>query len=168
MNKIIAIVFVSILIVLSKLTLSFAWDATVTGPNVFGKTKVVAVEGSARESIIVQCETDGVMLLAYIFKKKEFQEINEFPAKLYVQVDKGSPVILEATFRTWNDNYAGVVASDEASILPVLDKIEAGKSKINIGIEILGKQDSASFSVRGSTRTIKKVKAGCDVNNSNS
>ncbi len=141
---------------------SFAWDATVTGPDVFGKTKVVAFDGGLSDSLIVQCDSETELSVAYIFKKKEFQEITEVPAKLFVKTTDTSPTVLEATFRNWNDNYGGVVASGKTDdIIKLVNSIGLAKGKIEVGYEVAGVRDSASFSSNKSTQAIKTVFDKC-------
>ncbi len=138
-----------------------AWYANVDGPDVFGQTKVLAGEGSQRESIIVQCNSKDELMLAFIERKKEFADVAPAAATLLVQVDSGEPYRLDADYRSWNDNYAGIVASDRAAILPVINAIKGAKSKVNVGAELFGNQISASFGARGSTSAIQKVIDGC-------
>jgi hypothetical protein len=139
-----------------------AWEATVDGPDVFGKTKVVAFDGAFRDSLMVQCDSETELSIAYIFKKKEFQEITEVPAKLFVKTTEASPTVLEATFRNWNDNYGGVVASGKTDdIIKLVNSIGLAKGKIAVGYEVGGVRDSASFSSNRSTQTIKTVFEKC-------
>jgi hypothetical protein len=35
-----------------------AWNATVDGPDIFGKTKVVELEGGLSNSLVVQCDSE--------------------------------------------------------------------------------------------------------------
>jgi hypothetical protein len=141
---------------------AFAWNATVEGPDVFGVTKVIASEGNQRELLVVQCDSKDALHIAYIFAKKEFEDLPTAPATLLVQANGDEPHKLDATLRVWNDNYGGVVASGrDADLLAVLKKIGAAKGKVNVGYEAKGHQWSASFSSRGSTKAIERVIEGC-------
>lgn len=143
-------------------TSAFAWDATVDGPDVFGKTKVVALDGALNNSLVVQCDSETDLFIAFIFKKKEFQEITEIAAKLFIKTTEASPTILEATYRNWNDNYAGVVASGKTDdIIRLVNSIGLAKGKIEVGYDVAGIRESASFSSRRSTQTIKTVVEKC-------
>ncbi|OBQ83759.1 hypothetical protein A9K71_23350 [Mesorhizobium sp. WSM3873] len=59
---------------------SLAWQANTEGPDVFGITKVIATEGSLRDSLVVQCDSKDTLFVAYIMRKKEFDEVPEGPA----------------------------------------------------------------------------------------
>ncbi len=140
----------------------FAWEATVEGPDVFGKTKVVALEGGLRNSLIVQCDSAGEVILAYIEKKKEFDEVAEIPVKLFLKTSNEGPQVLEAKLRNWNDNYSGVVVDkSNTGIVAAIQSIGEAKKKIEIGVEVLGQQFSASFSSQGSRKAIEKVMKEC-------
>ena len=155
--------FISVAIaLLMSSTLSYAWDATVDGPDVFGKIKVVALDATFNSSLVVQCDSETELFVAFIFKKKEFQEITEVPAKLYIKTAEASPTVLEATFRNWNDNYAGVVATGRNDeVIKLVNAIGLAKGKIEVGYDVAGLRESASFGSRKSTQTIKTVFDKC-------
>ena len=141
---------------------AWAWSATVDGPDVFGVTKVIATEGSGREGIVVQCDSKDQLHIATIFRKKEFEDIPEFPATLLIKVGEAEPFKLGATLRTWNDNYGGIVVSGRTpELVAVVKAISTAKSKINVGYEIGGEQFSATFGARGSTSAMQKAINGC-------
>lgn len=143
-------------------TSAYAWTANVDGPDVFGVTKVFAIEGGERESLVVQCDSDENLFIAYIFRKKEFETVNETPATLLIQINGEQPASLSATMRAWNDNYGGVVASGRtAENIAVVTAIGKASGKINIGFEFLGNRESASVGSRGSTAAMKKVMDLC-------
>jgi hypothetical protein len=139
-----------------------AWDALVEEPDVFGKVKVVATENSINQSLVVQCDSEAELFLAVIVRKKEFEDVTEAPAKLYVQTSDAGPAILEASFRNWNDNYAAVVASGrELEIINVISAIGSAKKKIKVGYEVLGLRESANFSSRNSKATVETIFEKC-------
>lgn len=143
---------------------AFAWDATIEGPDVFGVTKVIAIEGSLRESLVIQCDSKDSLFFAYVFPKKEFEEIAEFPVTLLVQTGPEQPTRLEATFRAWNDKFGGVVASGrDATVLKLLKDISQAKGKVNVGFEAKGHQWSGTFGSRGSSKAIQRVTDGCKI-----
>ena len=137
---------------------ALAWDAVVDGPDVFGKTKVVASEGAYNNGLVIQCNSDSELFFAFIQKKKEFDKTPEAPAKLLVKASEASPVSFDATVRDWNDNYIGVVVAGRADdLVKVLDLIGSAKGKIEVGYDVGGVQESASFGSHNSTRTIQTV-----------
>lgn len=146
---------------------AYAWETFVEGPDVFGATKAMATEGSQRDGIVIQCDSKGSLALAYIVRKKEFDEVSSTTATLYIQSDKGAtPAKLEATLREWNDNYAGVVVSGVSpELMNVIRSIGQAKGKIGIGFEARGNQWSAEFSSRGSTNSVSKLLKACDLEN---
>ena len=143
---------------------SYAWEATINGPDVFGKTKVVATEGRGRTSLIIQCDSDSELYLAYIFEKKKFDDINDTPAKLYVKTSPSGPTVLDAQMRDWNDNYAGIVVTGRTKeLIEVIALIGNAKAKIEVGYEVLGFQESDSFSSNRSQKTVKTVFDKCKI-----
>jgi hypothetical protein len=141
---------------------AFSWETTVDGPDVFGKVKVVAAEDLASMSMVVQCDSETELFVAFIFRKKEFQEINEIPAKLYVKTTDASPSIYDAVFRNWNDNYAGVVAAGRSNeLVQLIETIGNAKAKIEVGYEVGGNRESASFSSHRSKQAMKTVFGKC-------
>jgi hypothetical protein len=123
---------------------------------------VIATEGGVRDSLVVQCDSKETLFVAYVLRKKEFEEVTEAPAMLYIQGSSASSLKLEATIRTWNDNYAEVVAVGRIpELMAVIAEIKDSKGKVNVGYDISGNQDSASFSSRGSTKAMQRVIDGC-------
>ena len=155
-------------LILAIAVLSFAtnaahsWQANVDGPDVFDKVKVVATEGNARESLVVQCDSDSEFMFAYIFRKKEFEDTPDSPAKLFLKWSDASPVELDANLRGWNDNYGGIVVSGrDPMIVSVIAGIRDAKDKIQVGMEILGNKESATFSSKGSKKAMTTVFEKC-------
>lgn len=140
-----------------------AWEATIEGPDVFGNVKVFSSEyRTPSESLVVECDSNGKLLLAYIFRKKEFQEVSILPATLLVMAENNNILKLKAELRSWNDNYAGIVASeDKDQTLSAIRAIRDARGKIEVGAEIAGNQISASFGSRGSSKSMKKVLESC-------
>ena len=139
------------------------WDAQVEGPDVFGNVKVVASEArSLSEGLVVQCDSKGELLLAYIFRKKEFEAVSTAPATLLVSTEANKVLTLRAELRDWNDNYAGIVASEvKEDIISAIVAIQTAKAKIEVGVEINGNQISGSFGSRGSSKSMSKVIQNC-------
>jgi hypothetical protein len=138
------------------------WTAHADGPDVFGTTKVVAVTDGPRQSLIVQCDDKDQLFLAFIFAKKEFDNVPTVPANLLIQTDGGTPVHLMAEIREWNDNYAGVVVEGRTpELVNVLQSIHDAHLHINIGIAVGDNRQSASFEADGSTAAIDEVFSGC-------
>ena len=143
-------------------TSASAWETSVDGPDVFDKTIVVATEMNFNEGLIIQCNSTDELLISYAFRKKEFEEVGEAPATLLVKIGDVSPFKLDAGLRSWNDNFAGVVASGRSSEnIAVLNAIKESKGKIQIGAEINGKQISSSVGSRGSTKAMETAITKC-------
>ena len=64
---------------------AIAWETTVEGPDVFGKTTGVAVEFNGDKSMVVQCDSDDKLFVAFILRKKQFEEVIDIPAKLFIK-----------------------------------------------------------------------------------
>lgn len=141
---------------------AFAWGVNVEGPDVFGDTKAIATVDSGRNSLVVQCDSNDMLYLAFIIPKKKFEDIPSRPAKFLVQIDAGQPSTLDADFRSWNDDYAGFVMSGRsAELISTVLSFGTAKTKINVGYDIAGNRDSASFGARRSTKTIEKLAKAC-------
>jgi hypothetical protein len=144
---------------------AYAWDAMVNGPDVFGDTTVIAGEQGLQSGIVIQCSTKGDLFLALISPKKQFEEIPEVDATLYIAVPPSPPAKIPARTKSWNDNYAGVVSTGgTADLMPVLTAIRDAKSKIQIGAEVAGNRVSDSYSSSGSTSAMTKAINGCKLN----
>lgn len=144
-----------------------AWEAFVEGPDVFGTTKALVSEGTRRDGMAIQCDSKGMMAFAYIFRKKEFEDVAETPASLFVQTDKKAPPArLDATMRAWNDNFGGVVVTGVSpELMDVIRSIGAASGRIGVGFEARGNRWSAEFSSRGSTSAIAKLLKACNLEN---
>ncbi len=143
-------------------TPAFAWDAFVDGPDVFGKTRVIAGEESVQSMLVVQCESDGDTMIALTFGKKAFDDVTEQAADLYFAASDDAPRKLAAKLRSWNDNRGGVVAVlDGDDLKAVITAISEAKGKIKVGADISGNKIADNFSSRGSTSAMKKVIDGC-------
>ena len=143
-------------------TNAFAWDVSVDGPDVFDKIKVIATKIGLNANLVIQCDSESDLLLAYVFKKKEFDKTVDAPAKLFVKTGDGPPTVLEASFRDWNDNYSGVVVSGRTDELQkVLADIGSAKKKIQAGIDVLGIKDSAGFGTLKSTQVVNTIFEKC-------
>ncbi|MGX5805102.1 hypothetical protein ACWGS9_28180 [Bradyrhizobium sp. Arg314] len=156
------IVLLASLVVAISVEPSLAWQANTEGPDVFGVTKVLAAEGNDRESLVVQCDSKDVLFVAYIMRKKEFDAVTEGPATLYLQGNSSAPLKLDASIRAWNDNYAGIVAVGRVpEVMAAIQEIKNTKGKVNVGYDIAGNRDSASFSSRGSKAAMQRVIDNC-------
>jgi hypothetical protein len=100
--------------------------------------------------------------MAYIMRKKEFEDVHTIPASLLVKIDSGDVSNLDASYRNWNDNYAVIAVEDRSTgLIAIVKKIGQSKGTINIGIIINGHQLSDSFPASGSTAAISKIVQAC-------
>ncbi|QOF70686.1 hypothetical protein IG197_23260 [Aminobacter sp. SR38] len=154
--------FIAATLLAGSSSIALAWDANVEGPDVFGVTKVIATVGGLRDGMVVQCDSKEDLFVAFIFRKKEFEDVTSGPATLYLQGASSEPLKLPAELRAWNDNYGGVVVSGrDPQVLAAVKEIQEARSKLNVGFEVGGSQNSASFGSRGSTKAMEKVIQGC-------
>lgn len=141
---------------------AFSWDVTVEGPDVFGTHKALGGTRSAGKTLVIQCDNEEQLHLAYLIPIKEFDEVEPRQATFLVQVDTDEPKHLDAVLRGWNDNNAAVVVSGRtAELIEVILMMGTAKKQVNVGVDIEGARASASFSARGSTATIRKIDATC-------
>lgn len=141
---------------------ALSWGVWTEGPDVFGSHKALASTSNGRNTLVVQCDTEEFLHMAYLIPVKEFEDIPDRPATFLIQVDDGEPKRFAAAARGWNNNNAGVVVSGRTKELAdIVLLLGSAKSKINIGYEIAGVRDSASFSARGSTAAIRTIDATC-------
>lgn len=139
-----------------------AWDVRVEGPDVFGITKALAGTKNGRETLVIQCDSQDELYLALISPKKEFDEIPTLPAKFLIQIDSGTALTLDAVMRTWNDKNAGIVMSGRSEdIISAIKSMGTAKSRVNVGYEVAGMRESATFGARGSTKTVERVVKVC-------
>jgi hypothetical protein len=141
---------------------SAEWSARVEGPDVFGNTKVHASELSLNDGLIVHCDQKDELNVAYIFRKKEFDQLPKATGEFFIQTDGGQPVKMTAGLRNWNDNFGGIVVSGRnAEVVAILRSIASARSKINIGATINGNQISATFGSQGSKGAMEKAIRSC-------
>lgn len=143
------------------------WDAKVSGPDVFGGTSVISVaEGDSPNNLVVQCNDDDELIIAYIMPGTE-KEINdasdiEIPANLYFKIDDTKPIKLDVELKMWNKNYLGFVYRHRTTeAVSMIKKIGNAKKKIYIGGEISGNKESSAFNVDGSTVAMNTVIKKC-------
>ena len=123
-----------------------------------------ALEVSGRAILIVQCDSESQLQLAFVFPKKEFDTTAEAPSTLFVKSNDDSPVALDAKLQDWNDNYAGVVASGRTDeMIKVIFGIGGAKKKIQVGTETLGDKKSTDFGTSKSTSAISVVFDKCKI-----
>lgn len=140
---------------------AFAWETYVDGPDVFGETKVHAVASGAQASLVVHCSTEGSLMLALTFAKKEFDEVPELEGTLFISVSDAPPTQLPATLREWNNTRGGFVASEREALITVVTAIRDARGSIKVGADIAGNRRAETFGSRGSTAAMKKVFQNC-------
>ena len=57
------------------LTPAFAWQSSAEGPDIFGKTVAIATSEGDKESLVVQCDSDGQLSVAFIFAIKKYDDV---------------------------------------------------------------------------------------------
>jgi hypothetical protein len=138
------------------------WVTNKTGPDVFDTTTVVSIAVGGSKNFVVQCDDKDQLTIALIFPKKKFEEVYETPAELLIQSDHGATSHLLAELRSWNDDYAGVVAEGRTpEVIKILRDIRLEHEKLNAGIVVGGLRDSASFEADGSTNAMDIVFKDC-------
>ena len=153
------VILISILCFLP--TAQAEWTGYTKGPDIFGNTTGIASASGANGRLIVQCDKDELMI-AYIMRKKEFEEVHTIPASLLVKIDAGDVSNLDGSYRNWNDNYSAIAVDDRsAGLIAIVKKIGQSKETIQIGGVINGHQLSDSFPASGSTAAISKIVQAC-------
>ena len=137
------------------------WAASTKGPDIFGNTTGLASAAGSQGRLTVQCDNKD-LTVAYITRKKEFEEVKATPANLLVKIDAGEVSSLDASYTNWNDNYAAVAVQDRsATLIAIVKKIGESKATINVGFVINGNQFSDYFPASGSTSAIGKIVQAC-------
>ncbi|MDD2861705.1 MAG: hypothetical protein PHI71_11650 [Acidiphilium sp.] len=149
------------------------WNAQVTGPDVFGRTKVFASSfGDANDGIVIQCNSKNRLLLGYLVAATE-SEINmvsksssSIPATLYFKIDDNPVLKFDATFGGWNNHFlAFQINKRSPEVVKLFDEIGSAQSQISVGAELNGDRQSSSISVEGSTEAMHKVTEYCKLAN---
>ncbi|MBX3597321.1 MAG: hypothetical protein KF874_07100 [Rhizobiaceae bacterium] len=139
-----------------------AWDTVVAGPDVFGDTKVSSRVGGQLSDLVVHCTAYGELKIAFISRKKEFEDVTPVAGYLYIAVPPAPAIQFDATLQAWNDNYSGVVAAEDRSrILKAIGQIRDANGQIQVGSDVLGKRWTENLSSSGSTDAMNKVISGC-------
>ena len=149
------------------------WTAQVSGPDVFGNTKVIAVvPAQDRTELVVQCDELDELALALTFPatKTEIDDSsqpgNQIPATLLVKVDSGKVEKFDAVVQAWNDTRVGVVVTGRSpEVVSLLHAIGAATSVINVGTEVNGNRQSEAFSAAGSSAAMNTVIKNCKLTN---
>lgn len=141
---------------------AFAWDAIVSGPDVFGNTTVLANEFGLQSQLVVQCSSEGFIAIGLLFPKKQFEEVPVAQADFYIGISDSQPHKLTATIREWNDNFAGVIVSDkDIDLKGLVGELRDAKGQIKVGADVGGNKMAENFSSRGSTASMNKIINGC-------
>jgi len=139
-----------------------SWDVAIEGPDVFGRHKALGGTQNSRNTLVIQCDNEEQLHLAYLIPIKEFEEVPDLPATFLIQIDSNEPVRLDATLRGWNDRNAGIVVSGRTrELAETILLFGTAKGRVNIGYDVRGSRDSATFGARGSTAAIRKIDATC-------
>lgn len=139
------------------------WLTNVEGPDIFDDTTVHAMVEGTSGSLVIHCKSsDPELDIAYVFSKKEFDDVPPVPVSLVVRVDGGPSTKLEAKARPWNDKRGAFVASDRSATLSVVKEIGVASSSVEIGVKLPGGyRFSDRFDAVGSTKAMNSVLEGC-------
>jgi hypothetical protein len=146
---------------------SAQWTAQVTGPDVFGNTKVVAgIMSFSGDGLIVQCDADSLDLVWVVAAPEALigewvKTGNTTPASLAIRVDAAPVETFDAQITIWNNTHMGIIAHSQPQTLDTIRKISAAKRTVDVGAEILGSKQSESFGTFGSTSAMSSVTKNC-------
>jgi hypothetical protein len=164
----------SLFIVATSLPLGAAWaqqwQVRVTGPDVFGNTKVIAVvEGPNDDALVVQCDAKDQLELAYI-EAVPSSEISQavgksVPETFLIKAGSGNVQKFDAILQVWNNTHFGTgVSGRTPQLIAVLNAIGTATGAINIGVEsAAGDTTSQTFSAAGSTAVMHTVITNCNL-----
>ncbi len=144
------------------------WTAQVSGPDVFGATKVVAVVANmSGDGLVVKCDSTGAITLGYLLPATE-DELNQASSgetapgvRLLLKVGQGQPLKFSPTLTDWNDKYVGfVVTGPTPDLVTVIHAISAASAAVGVSGGSGGNL-SDSFGTIGSTDAMNKVLSDC-------
>lgn len=139
-----------------------AWVVQTEGPDVFGDTRVTAMNAKdTSHAIWVECNQESKLLVAFMEKTGAVPDDVSIPAELAIQVDKRAPVKLPGEMKKWNDNYAGVISEGKTpELVAVVKSMATAKSQISIGFK-LGDKRAAIIVDAGRSSSLVKALEGC-------
>lgn len=137
------------------------WIARVEGPDIFGKTTVLALASSGRQNLVVQCDTETAPVVALTDRTATPIETT-VPSVVFLLKAGGSDLIkAQATYAKWNEDYDGATVNEPAATTAMIVAISNATGEIQVGLDIFGNKVSASFTSRGSTNAMKQVTEHC-------
>ena len=168
-GNLMAFVIAMLILVMAVKPAYAQWSAQVTGPDVFGNTTVLAsVDDAAGQSLVVQCDQNDTLDLAYLIPgtPSEMDDASKagvgIPADLLVKVDDAQVMKFSAQLRAWNNTYLAVVASGRTTaIVAAIKAIGRASSQISVGAEILGNQQTDTFDASNSTSSMNTATTEC-------
>lgn len=137
------------------------WYVDVVGPDIFGKTKVIAVAPGPSLSIIVQCDSESVPKLALVEPAKTPVDGPKPGLEILLKAGAGDIIKSPAILDRWNEQMNASIAHDPFKTERMIEAIGEASGEILVGISVLGEEISASFSSTGSTRAMAMVKKHC-------
>lgn len=148
-------------IIFPSIGLSQSWQANVDGPDVFGKTSVMALAASGRTNLILQCDSGGLALFAMTEKSSDLPDDPVSGILLLIKTENSDLIKADAIYQKWNSDYVGTVVTDPEVVSAISESLKLAAGSIQVGIDAFGNQVSASFSSSGSTAAMTKVQEHC-------
>jgi hypothetical protein len=145
------------------------WKAHTGGADTYGEPTFVAVSAArSGDALLVLCDQTKLLALAYLIPgtPTELAEMSkpgaELPVTLLVRIDNGASIRFDAQLRRWNNKYIGAIAGGRTTeLVEIVHKIEASTQAIRVGMDILGDQQTESFSSAGSAAAMNMAMKDC-------
>ncbi len=145
------------------------WVAHVEGPDAYGEPTFVAVSAApSGDALLVLCDQKNLLALAYLMPgtQTELAEMSksgsEMPVTLLVKIGNGTQTRFDAQLRRWNNKYLGAIAGGRTpELVGIVREIGASTQTISVGMDILGDNQTESFSSTGSAAAMNKAMKNC-------
>jgi hypothetical protein len=160
------VIAASAILLLGLHSQAMAWEI----PNgvevdVFGLTKVQAVESNGKNAMNISCDSDGNLLIAALFPLdgNKMPKDLDLPAQLLLKWNNAPPVSLDASVNYWNDAFLAVKVNNrnDEDMLNVIGGIQGAKDRIQVGAIITGGNLAFNVSSDGSNAAMTTMIEKC-------
>lgn len=165
------VVALSIILLTASAEAQADWWSKVSGPDVFGRTKVLSeVFNDSDEGIVIQCDSKKRFMLGYVFSGtpseiNRMSELDSVPAILYFRIDNNPILKIKAEFSVWNKDLVAFEFGDQLNkATDLVRQISNAKEKISVGAKSGSYIQSSMFTIIGSTTAMGKVMNNCALN----
>ncbi|UNC13493.1 hypothetical protein FE249_04215 [Acidiphilium multivorum] len=155
---------ISLFLVFSIKNACAQWISNVSGPDVFGNTKVESVGIGNGYGLNISCDDKGKISLNVLISLGGLSsdDVQSIPVNVLIKVDDGKIYHFRGVSGTWNEKFMAIeVSKPRKDIYELIQDISVAKEKINVGIENNSNKDSFSIGVYDSTNAMNKVIKFC-------